>query len=129
MAANAIAAGISIETRAAGPLDADIDPVRVREVLTNLVGNALRYARAVVGVDAASAGDRLSVTVSDDGPGIASDVLPHMFERFSKSGESRGAGLGLAIAKSLVVAHGGDIAAETGADQGTRIRFTLPRDG
>ena len=65
----------------------------------------------------------------DTGPGIAADALPHVFDRFYKSDESRGAGLGLAIAKSLVVAHGGHITATSEPGQGTEMRFTLPVSG
>jgi signal transduction histidine kinase len=123
----ALAAGISIETHADADVVADLDPVRIREVLANLVANAVRYARTRVGVALSTEGDRFSIAVSDDGPGIDAAVLPHVFERFSKSSESRGAGLGLAIAKSLVTAHGGEIGAESAPGQGTTMRFTLPR--
>jgi signal transduction histidine kinase len=64
--------------------------------------------------------------VRDSGPGIAAEALPHIFDRFYKSDESRGAGLGLAIAKSLVVAHGGEIDATSEVGHGTDMRFTLP---
>jgi signal transduction histidine kinase len=64
--------------------------------------------------------------VRDSGPGIAAEALPHIFDRFYKSDESRGAGLGLAIAKSLVVAHGGEIEARSELGQGTEMRFTFP---
>ena len=64
--------------------------------------------------------------VEDNGPGIASDDLPHVFERFYKSSDSGGMGLGLSIAKYLVEAHGGRIWAESAEGQGTRISFTLP---
>jgi signal transduction histidine kinase len=66
------------------------------------------------------------VAVRDSGPGIAAEALPHVFDRFYKSDESRGAGLGLAIAKSLVVAHGGEISVTSQPGQGTEMRFTLP---
>jgi two-component system OmpR family sensor kinase/two-component system sensor histidine kinase BaeS len=64
--------------------------------------------------------------VRDSGPGIAPDDLPHVFDRFYKSEESHGAGLGLAIARSLVVAHGGEIEATSTLGQGTEMRFTFP---
>ena len=68
----------------------------------------------------------MRVAVSDTGAGIAPDELPHIFERFSKSRDSGGAGLGLAIAKNLVEAHGGTISAESQLDKGTTISFILP---
>jgi signal transduction histidine kinase len=64
--------------------------------------------------------------VQDTGPGIPPEVLPHVFERFVKAGPSSGAGLGLAIAKSLVEAHGGEISVESRTGAGTRMRFVLP---
>jgi signal transduction histidine kinase len=72
------------------------------------------------------AGDRVRLSVHDTGSGIASDVLPHVFDRFWKSPESRGSGLGLAIAKNLVEAHGGEIGAESEPGRGTTIWLTLP---
>jgi two-component system OmpR family sensor kinase/two-component system sensor histidine kinase BaeS len=122
-------AGIAliIET-AAGLPHADIDPVRLREVLSNLLSNALRYTPrgGSVRVSATVSDGSLSISVRDSGPGIPTEALPHVFDRFYKSDESRGAGLGLAIAKSLVVAHGGEIGATSESGQGTEMRFTLP---
>lgn len=108
---------------------ATVDPVRVREVLSNVIANALRYTPrdGLIDVRATGDADAVAVAVSDSGPGIAPDVLPHVFDRFTRSPESPGAGLGLAIAKSLVTAHGGTIGATSALGQGTTIRFTLPR--
>jgi signal transduction histidine kinase len=75
-------------------------------------------------VEPASGG--VAFTVSDTGPGIDARDLPHVFDRFVKSADSGGAGLGLAIARSLVEAHGGRITAESAPGQGTRMRFVLP---
>jgi signal transduction histidine kinase len=127
--AQASGAGIDLVDTVAGALPpADVDPVRLREVLSNLLSNALRYTPrgGSVRVDATASDGVLRVSVRDSGPGIASDVLPHVFDRFYKSDESRGAGLGLAIAKSLVVAHGGEIEAHSALGQGTEMRFTIP---
>jgi two-component system sensor histidine kinase KdpD len=70
------------------------------------------------------------LTVTDDGPGIAAQLLPNVFERFAKSPTSRGSGLGLAIARAIVEAHGGTIAARSveapAAGHGTMITITLP---
>ena len=123
------AAGIELATALDGVLpQAEIDPVRMREVLSNLLSNALRYTPrgGTVRVGASVADGRLRVSVRDSGPGIAAEALPHIFDRFYKSDESRGAGLGLAIAKSLVVAHGGEIEATSAPGQGTEMRFTFP---
>ena len=108
----------------------DIDPLRIRQVLANLIANALRYAPAgtAVTVEAVHVADRVAVSVSDAGPGIAPELLPHIFERFVRSDDSRGSGLGLAIAKRLVEAHQGSIGAERPSRGGTRITFELPID-
>jgi signal transduction histidine kinase len=126
--AQADAAGVELITEAAALPQVDIDPVRLREVLSNLLANALRYTPrgGSVRVSATASPGSLSVVVGDTGPGIAADAMPHVFDRFYKSDESRGAGLGLAIAKSLVVAHGGEISAMSEPGQGTEMRFTLP---
>jgi two-component system OmpR family sensor kinase/two-component system sensor histidine kinase BaeS len=120
--------GVRLEGRAdAGLPEVDVDPVRIGEVLSNLLSNAVRHTPAggqvVVTATAAEGGVRLAVR--DTGPGIPEEQLPHVFDRFSKSPDSPGAGLGLAIAKSLVEAHGGEIRAASGPD-GTTISFLLP---
>ena len=116
-----------------GQLDEiSIDPHRVREVLSNLIGNALRYTpgRGVIKVGLAGSGSGLErdalLFIEDNGPGIESADLPHVFDRFYKSSDSGGMGLGLSIAKFLVEAHGGKIWAESEAGRGTKISFTLP---
>ncbi|MCB9107762.1 MAG: HAMP domain-containing histidine kinase [Anaerolineales bacterium] len=109
----------------------DLDPVRMREVLANLIANALRYTPAGGQVCVTAQVDpveqRVTVSVSDTGTGISAEALPHIFDRFYKSGDSHGTGLGLAIAKNLVVAHGGEISAYSpgGSSAGTTIRFSL----
>ncbi|OLC21635.1 MAG: hypothetical protein AUH33_01405 [Chloroflexi bacterium 13_1_40CM_68_21] len=122
-------AGVTLD--AAAPADlplANTDPVRAREILANLVANALRYTPrgGRVRVDASADDGKVALVVSDTGAGIAPDTLGRIFDRFYKSAESRGAGLGLAIAKQLVEAHGGTIAATSVVGRGTEIRFTLP---
>ncbi|MFA5788177.1 MAG: ATP-binding protein [Actinomycetota bacterium] len=76
--------------------------------------------------EAAADAGRLRFSVVDTGSGIAPEDLPHVFERFYKTADSTGSGLGLAIARNLVLAHGGEIEAESAAGRGTTIRFTLP---
>jgi two-component system sensor histidine kinase BaeS len=126
--AAAAAAGINLRADARSAGTASIDPVRVREVLTNVMANALRYTPrgGSIVVDASSRDGTVVVSVRDTGAGIAPDVLPHVFERFARSDDSPGAGLGLAIAKGLVTAHGGTIDARSTLGQGTEIRLTLP---
>ena len=69
----------------------------------------------------------VGVAVRDTGPGFTADLLPRAFDRFAKGADSPGAGLGLAIARDLVVAHGGTIEARNPATGGAEIRFSLPR--
>ena len=105
----------------------DIDPIRIREVMTNLVANAIRYAPdGRIDVTVAMETARVVVTVTDTGRGIAVDELPHLFDRFHKGSESRGSGLGLTIAKGIVRAHGGEITAMSELGKGTSMCVTLP---
>lgn len=107
----------------------NLDAARIRQVLENLIANALRYTPTggKISVQLTVNSEQLIVvTVSDTGRGIAAEELPHIFDRFYKSRDSRGTGLGLAIAKNLVAAHGGDISAQSELGKGTTIRFTLP---
>jgi signal transduction histidine kinase len=119
---------VALGSSADGPTAIDADPVRVREVLVNLVTNALRYTPAggSVAIELRGTDGGIAVTVRDTGTGIAPDAVAGIFDRFSRSTDSPGAGLGLAIAKGLVEAHGGTIRAESVPGQGTRIVFTLP---
>lgn len=105
------------------------DPRRIRQVLGNLLSNALRYSPpgSTISVSVRRQGDEVWVSVQDQGPGIPEEDLPHIFERFYKADKSRaegGTGLGLAIAKELVAAHGGRIWAENRG--GARFTFALP---
>lgn len=125
--------GVKIDLRLEDIEQLEIDPARIREVLSNLIGNALRYSPRgeVVKINLAESVEggegSARVSVEDNGPGIASADLPHIFDRFYKSSDSGGMGLGLSIAKYLVEAHGGKISAESDFGKGTRISFTLPR--
>ena len=89
----------------------EVDPSRIRQVIGNLVANALRFTPAGgrVSVEAGLGADETWVRVSDTGPGIGPDSLAHVFDRFYRSPGSSGTGLGLPIARNLVEAHGGRI--------------------
>jgi len=122
----------------AGSVDSGVDPVlmdaqQIGRVLSNLIGNALRHTPqdGTVQVRALAVEDGVQVEVSDTGEGIDAQDLPHIFERFYRGEKSRsratgGAGLGLAIAKGIVEAHGGQIGVESRPAEGTRFTFTLP---
>ena len=122
--------GVGIEVTAPDDAVVEVDPVRIRQVIDNLVANAVRYAPSgsAVTLEVREAPDGIGVAVVDRGPGIPPDLLPHLFDRFRKSDESRGSGLGLAIAKELVEAHGGAIHVESTVGLGARFEVTLPRD-
>lgn len=120
--------GVRLETRDTHPLpELDVDRLRIGEVLSNLLSNALRHTPAggAVVVEARETDDGVEFRVSDTGTGIAPEHLPHVFDRFSRAPDSPGAGLGLTIAKTLVEAHGGTIRAESGPT-GTTFAFSLP---
>ncbi|MEK9659621.1 MAG: ATP-binding protein [Chloroflexota bacterium] len=120
---------------------ADADPSRLRQVLENLVDNALRFTpaggritlRARWGGMSADAGPGVvRLEVADTGTGIAPQHLPHVFERFYKADRSRrdgGTGLGLAIVRHLVAAHGGTVGVESREGEGARLTVQLPAAG
>jgi two-component system sensor histidine kinase BaeS len=128
--ATADEAGVRLVDRAATGLPSlRLDRVRIEEVFSNLVSNALRHTPAggTITVSAELAEEKVAFIVADSGTGISPEELPHVFERFAKSPASGGSGLGLAIAKSLVEAHGGTISAESRDRLGTEVRLLLPR--
>jgi signal transduction histidine kinase len=130
--AQADAAAVRIEPVFDTAPTMEIDPLRIREVLSNLVSNALRYSprQGLIRVHLTETGSgverSVTVSVEDNGPGISSQDLPHLFNRFYRSDDSGGMGLGLSIAKYIVEAHAGTIWVESAVGQGTKISFTLP---
>jgi signal transduction histidine kinase len=129
LASEAAARGITVQVDDVADLPlVDVDPLRIREVVTNLIANAIRHSSGGAAVSIAAEGrqDRIVVRVRDTGPGIAADELPRIFDRFHKGERSHGSGLGLPIARNLVAAHGGEIAVESVVGRGTTVTFTLP---
>src|SRR5205823_2845849 len=106
----------------------DADPVRIRSVLANLLSNAIRHTPSggSVSVSARGSGGTVSIAVRDTGEGIPEEVRSRVFERFVKGAGSPGAGLGLAIAKDIVTAHGGSIDLKSEIGRGTEVRVRLP---
>ncbi|MEI8064168.1 MAG: ATP-binding protein [Verrucomicrobiota bacterium] len=123
---------ISLETPSDLPaVSADFQ--RLHEVLVNLIDNAIKYtpAGSLINVSAVRANDFLTVCVADNGPGIAAEHLPRIFERFyrvdkARSRELGGTGLGLAIVKHIIQAHGGRVWVESELEKGSRFYFSLP---
>jgi two-component system phosphate regulon sensor histidine kinase PhoR len=126
--------GVSLANEVPGGLIAYADPVRLRQVLGNLVENAIKYGRAEgnVGITARLvSGGMIEVAISDDGPGIPEEARDRIFERFyrvdkARSREQGGTGLGLAIVKNVVQAHGGDVRVQSALGKGTTFFFTIP---
>ena len=132
--AQADAAGVTLSAEVAPNLPLiEIDPARMREALANLILNALRYTSGGGSVKVrcfATEPERgktqVWTAIEDTGTGIAPEDLPHVFDRFYKSLDSGGMGLGLTIVKNLVAAHGGQVEAESQPGHGTTLRFALP---
>jgi len=127
--------GIRLEVAAPpDPVVATVDPDRVAQVIANLVENASKYARSRVVVTIGATGGRAVLTIDDDGPGIAPDDLPHVFERLYVSRHQpvrreNSSGLGLAIVRELVTAMGGSVAAGTTPSGGARLAVSFPVAG
>ena len=114
-------------------LAAVADPERLLQVLTNLVTNAVRHGgtEATIAIRGRAEGDRVAISVSDTGPGIPTEELPHVFERLyrgsrARTGAPAGAGLGLAIASSLAKAMRGELTVDSVVGMGTTFTLRLP---
>jgi two-component system sensor histidine kinase KdpD len=124
-----------LRVRAPGDLPSPaIDPVRIEQVVRNLIDNAVKFSApdGTIDISAARQDDAIVVAVRDDGPGVAAEYHERVFERFfrvEREGSNvAGAGLGLAICKRFVELHGGRIELESRPGHGATFRFTLPLD-
>ncbi len=125
---------ISLENDVAAGATTEADPQRLRQALSNLIDNAIKYGReggrVIVGGRLLD-DSRVELTVRDDGPGIPAEAKARIFERFyrvdkARSREQGGTGLGLAIVKNVVQAHGGEVRVESAPGSGTVFFITLP---
>lgn len=123
-----------VQHRGPPELVAMADPARLRQVLSNLVTNALKHSPAGIPVvvevsrQTRSDGPWAVLTVSDQGPGIAPHLLPRLFERFSRGPNSPGLGLGLYLARQIALAHGGTLEVHSSPGKGARFEFAIPLD-
>jgi two-component system sensor histidine kinase BaeS len=129
----AVASSASVGVEAAGDLRMHADPVRLRQAVGNLVTNAVRHtpAHGRITLRARRERDDVVIEVSDTGSGIAPEHLPHVFDRFWRADPSRnratgGRGLGLAIARQLVEAHGGTVSVDSTLGVGTTFTLRVP---
>lgn len=109
------------------------DPSRLRQCIDNLLANAINHSPKGARVNAMLSRTRIEgveygqVEVVDEGPGIAADVLPHVFERFvTGRGREGGMGVGLYLTKRIAAAHGGDVLADQGEARGARFTVRIP---
>lgn len=120
--------GVVLTVEADASCVLDLDPRRVRQVLGNLVSNALRHTpaggRGIVSVRATA--DAVELIVSDTGSGMDPDSVARAFDRFWRSGDTAGAGLGLGIVRDLVRAHGGEVDLHSTPGEGTVVRCLFP---
>ena len=129
----AIDKSLRLQTRlGARELVLDCDRVRIVQVLTNLMTNAIKFTPegGTITVSAAAMEDDVKICVVDSGPGIPKDEQRRVFERFYKADRARsrgGTGLGLAIARHIVEGHGGQIWVESTPGHGATFCFTVPR--
>jgi signal transduction histidine kinase len=125
---------IALKVEAANDLpEIQVDEARMMQVLGNLIDNALRYTPAggSITLRAGTAENMVTLQVQDTGQGIQPEELPHVFERFYRADKSRNeadgaSGLGLAIARAIITAHGGTLHAESESGQGTRMVIRMP---
>jgi signal transduction histidine kinase len=128
------AKNITLQLEIAAPLPTlEVDPGRMTQVLTNILDNALRHTPegGRIVLSAHRSGDQVELAIQDSGPGVPAGMLERIFERFYRTDSARqradgGSGLGLAIAKSIVLAHNGQVSAESEPGQGLKIRIRLP---
>ncbi|HEX8219935.1 MAG TPA: GAF domain-containing sensor histidine kinase [Chloroflexia bacterium] len=123
---------LDILLRVPDELRVEADPERLKQALENLIANALRHSPRGVPVDVELAGERRDdgewavLTIRDEGPGIAPELMPRLFTRFASGPDSAGLGLGLYLARSIAEAHGGTLTVTSSPGQGTSFQLALP---
>ena len=127
----ALEKGVDLSFNAEPGLQINADPERLFQVLSNLIGNAIKFTprQGIIGISAMSNDEEIVFSVRDSGEGIAPDQLPHVFDRYWTLTENNptGSGLGLYITQGIVKAHGGRIEAQSELGRGSEFRFTVPK--
>lgn len=114
-------------------IEMEVDPIRLIQVLTNLLDNSAKYndAEGLIGINVDATPDEITVRISDDGVGISPELLPHVFELFTQGSDARarnGMGIGLSLVKRIVESHGGSVeAVSAGSRCGSTFTVRLPR--
>ena len=126
-------AGVTVQVRGPAQLILAVDEDRVRQVLENLISNAIKHSppgrsvQVAISTQIIESAQRMAVVeVSDQGPGVPPELLPHIFERFVTAGDSKGLGLGLYLASRIVAAHGGTLTVSSPSGQGASFQLKLP---
>ena len=124
---------ISVVSTAAETLKVSADSIHLHRVISNLIDNAVKYNdkdKTLIAINISSSDKMVTVKIMDNGKGISSAYLPHIFDSFYRTDKARssmteGSGLGLSISRQIISAHGGEISAESNRGKGTEITFTL----
>jgi two-component system sensor histidine kinase MtrB len=117
---------LGFELKVADDLELLADRTAFERILANLVTNALRHGRTPIEIRAEQSDRHFRLTVADGGEGVPAELVPRLFQRFSRGEEGPGSGLGLAIAQSYANANGGQILYEPSAEGGARFQLVLP---
>ena len=127
IAQHTVPTGTPIELEIDDSLAAIVDPLVLERVVSNLLTNALRYGTPPLVVKAEQKDRHLRIAVEDHGEGVPEELVPHLFERFTRGRDAAGTGLGLAIARAYARAHGGDLVYEQ-RDRGAHFELIVPQD-
>jgi signal transduction histidine kinase len=126
VAGHVVPADMELELDVDESLAANVDPLILERVITNLLTNAVRYGSPPITLRAEESEAFLRISVEDHGSGVPPELAPHIFERFARGSEGAGTGLGLAIARAYARAHGGDLLYAP-ASSGARFELVIPR--
>jgi K+-sensing histidine kinase KdpD len=116
----------AVKIEAPADVAVPVDPVLFEQAMINLIENAVRHGAPPITIRASRAGEKVTIEVCDRGPGLRAGDEERVFEKFFRASQAPGAGLGLAVVRAIVRAHGGDVHATTGSDGGARFVVEVP---